>query len=338
DCLMMAQATSRRYEEWVDYPDGRRCLLDTLKTPFFSHNGQLIGLIGISRDITERQQADEALRQSEEKFRTLVANIPGVVYRCACDADWTMEFLSDFIEEITGYPAVDYMHNQVRSFASIIHPEDREMVERTVNEAVALRQPYILEYRVTHADGSLRWVYEKGQGIYSGDGELLWLDGAIFDISERKRAEQAVLKSENQLRRQQAGLIELAESQEFYSGNLNAALQALTEKAASILDVERVSVWFYNAAHTKICLNDLYTLTQQQHSSGIELCANDYPTYFQALETDEIIAVDEAQRDPRTREFLRSWLIPMGIISMLDVPIRSGGKTVGVICHEQVGS
>ncbi|HEY9735317.1 MAG TPA: PAS domain S-box protein [Trichocoleus sp.] len=137
----------------------------------------------------ERQQAEEQLRRSEEQFRSLVKNIPGAVYRQSCDQHWTALFFSDGIEAIYGYPASDFIGNQVRSVTSVIHPDDRDMVERQVHAAVACRQPYVLEYRTHHPDGSLRWIYEQGQGIFDSQGALLFLDGVVLDITERKQIE-----------------------------------------------------------------------------------------------------------------------------------------------------
>jgi PAS domain S-box-containing protein len=156
-------------------------------------NGETCVLI-VNNEITEHRQAQLALSQSEERFRTLVANIPGIVYRCACDSQWTMEFIGGAVTEVTGYPAAEFIQNQVRSWASIIHLEDVEMVERIVNEGVALKQPYIIEYRIFDAQDRIRWLYEKGQGIFAEDGSLLWMDGAIFDISDRKEIETDLLE------------------------------------------------------------------------------------------------------------------------------------------------
>ncbi|MGK7894127.1 MAG: PAS domain-containing protein, partial [Xenococcus sp. (in: cyanobacteria)] len=75
-------------------------------------SGKPIRVVGSHTDISDRKCAEVALRQSEEKFRNLVDNIPGAVYRCACDEHWTMELLSDAIEEIAGYPASDFIDNQ----------------------------------------------------------------------------------------------------------------------------------------------------------------------------------------------------------------------------------
>ena len=106
-----------------------------------------------------------------------------------------MEWLSDEIEEISGYPAGDFIGSAVRTFASIEHPDDREYVARAVMESVATGRPFALEYRIVRRDGAVRWVLERGQAQESGDGRW-WLDGAIFDITARRAAEQAVRERE----------------------------------------------------------------------------------------------------------------------------------------------
>jgi PAS domain S-box-containing protein len=131
------------------------------------------------------------LRANEALLRSLVANLPGAVYRCACDEHWTMQWLSDEIEEISGYPASEFIANAVRTFSSVIHPDDREQVERSVMAAVDADRPFTLEYRIIRCDGGERWVLERGQAQGAGDGRR-WLDGAIFDITARRAAEHAL--------------------------------------------------------------------------------------------------------------------------------------------------
>ncbi len=142
-----------------------------------------------ARDITDRKVAEKALQARQEEFSSLVSNIPGAVYRCACDPHRTMAFLSDGIQAISGFRAKNFINSRTQSFASIIHPEDREIVQDTVQKAVDLKQPYIIEYRLLHKDGNIRWVYDKGQAIFDGLGKVSWLNGAIFDITEHKQAE-----------------------------------------------------------------------------------------------------------------------------------------------------
>ncbi len=156
------------------------------------------------------------LRASQALLQSLVSNIPGALYRCAWDPNWTMEWLSDEIGEISGYPASDFIDSSARTFASVIHPDDREQVERSVMEAVNVRRPYTLEYRIQRRDGDVRWVLERGQAQESGDGRR-WLDGAIFDITVRRAAEQALHEREvveaqlSEVRASRARILEAAD-------------------------------------------------------------------------------------------------------------------------------
>jgi diguanylate cyclase (GGDEF)-like protein/PAS domain S-box-containing protein len=124
------------------------------------------------------------------RLEALISNVPGAIYRCSASSDWAMQFLSDEIEVISGHPAAEFIGSAVRTFASVIHPDDREMVEHCVGEALERRDAFEIEYRLVHADGSTRWVYERGRGIFAAAGEVRFLDGAIFDITARKRAEE----------------------------------------------------------------------------------------------------------------------------------------------------
>lgn len=164
-------------------------ILHTKKIPVKDEAGNPRYLLGICEDITERKQTEEALRKSEERFRSLVSNLPGAIFRCSYDRDLTMDFISDRIADISGYPASDFIQKQVRSFSSIVHPQDTIRLQQIIHKAVGCHSPYIVEYRIIRADNSIRWVYEKGQGIFDDNGEVICLDGAIFDITERKQAE-----------------------------------------------------------------------------------------------------------------------------------------------------
>jgi len=159
-------------------------------------------LEGHCLDISAHKRIEEELRVREEQFRTVVANIPGVVYRCACDDDWTIRFMSDHVEELSGYPAGDFIGNSVRSYGSIIHPADRAYVIEVIDRALADGSPYSLQYRLIHADGRARWIVETGRAVLDPLGERLWLDGVIFDVTQRVLAEQARDRAEEELKRQ----------------------------------------------------------------------------------------------------------------------------------------
>ncbi|MDM8565300.1 PAS domain S-box protein [Candidatus Halobeggiatoa sp. HSG11] len=168
-------------------------------TPIHNNKGKTIASIIVYPDITESKQAEQALQKSEERFRTLVSNIPGVIYRCANDKDWTMLYVNDEIEKLSGYPVDDFINNNVRSFGSIIYPEDQELVDQNIQKSVNNKTAYTITYRINHKNGNTKWFSERGKGIFDEQGKLLWLDGIIFDITVQKLAEAAVQKEQNKL-------------------------------------------------------------------------------------------------------------------------------------------
>jgi GAF domain-containing protein len=119
----------------------------------------------------------------------------------------------------------------------------------------------------------------------------------------------------------------------FAEHDLEAIFRKLIEVAAETLEVERVSLWRFTPDRRAIRCAALYERGTGQHSCGMELTADAYPSYFQALATSEVIAADDAQVDPRTREFTETYLTPLGIGAMMDVPIPPDT----MLCNEHVG-
>ncbi|MEM7202180.1 MAG: ATP-binding protein [Planctomycetota bacterium] len=142
----------------------------------------------------------------------------------------------------------------------------------------------------------------------------------------------------DRLRQQQEVLVSLAVSAELVDADLQLALERMTSAAGDCLEVERTSVWLYNDEASLIRCLDLYARSERRHSAGAELFAQDYPSYFSALASERVLAAHDAAADPRTREFTGSYLTPLGITAMLDAPIRVGGRMLGVVCHEHVGT
>ncbi len=170
-------------------------------------------LFGALQDITEQLHQRMALQESEARFRELVESIPGFAYRCKLDADWTMEYFSPGFTELTGYQISDFINNKVRSYASIIHPDDVVAVDQAVRDGVTNHRPYEMEYRIFDAHGRTIWVGERGCGHYGGNDQTDYLIGVIFDISERKRVEAELEQHRNNLETQvMARTVELVEA------------------------------------------------------------------------------------------------------------------------------
>jgi PAS domain S-box-containing protein len=190
-------------------------------------------LIASRTELEQRVKERTAqLTASEERFRSLVDNIAGVVFRCALDKHWTMEYISEAVRTLSGYPASDFINNRVRSYASIIHQDDRATVERDVHTAVKRFKPFVLEYRVVDANDKTHWVYEKGQAIYDEKNIPQWLDGVIFDITDRKHAEQDLtweLQVNKALAELANALLDTGQSIKDVADKVLASAQSLTD-------------------------------------------------------------------------------------------------------------
>mgnify|MGYP003874979815 CR=1 FL=1 len=162
----------------------------------------VLGAWAVLEDITERKRVEDSLRRSIAENRTLVENVPGAVFRCELAPPWRVSFLSAGALSVTGYPPEDFTSGK-RAWADIMAPEEVERVAGIVQQAREERRPYEVEYRIRHADGSERWVQERGQAVFSAEGEPLWLDGVVIDVTARKQADRALRESEAWLRESQ---------------------------------------------------------------------------------------------------------------------------------------
>jgi diguanylate cyclase (GGDEF)-like protein/PAS domain S-box-containing protein len=159
-------------------------------------------LYGHCLDITPRRRTEARLADAEEHLHSVVANLPGAIYRAACDAAGTIQYMGEQIEELTGYPASDFIGNKVRSYDSIVHPDDLPYMISEVNDALERGSAYALEYRVVHLDGEPRWVTERGRPVFGPEGRPQWTAGVILDITRQKASEASRELLERQVRQQ----------------------------------------------------------------------------------------------------------------------------------------
>jgi GAF domain-containing protein len=162
------------------------------------------------------------------------------------------------------------------------------------------------------------------------------LDGRTSIVPEPEPSEHDP-KLVVRLRRHIETFVDLMSQRALVIGNLVDSARRIDEAAAAALGVARVSVWLLDDARTKITCLDLFEARTSTHSTGLELFAKDYPSYFAALDTERTISAGNAVTDPRTACFAATYLKPLGIGAMLDVPIWARGRMVGVVCHEHLG-
>ncbi len=208
---------------WVNWEDRERLIkqlkekekVDNFETKFKTKSGKIIdsfvsaavidlegerSIINITRDITEKKKAEYALIESERKLNTLLNNLQGIVYRCKPDDNWSMEFLSDGFESVTGFSSEDVLENNRFSFNDIIYEADRKLVFEKINSAIEKCEGFEIKYRVITADGQIKYVLEKGVGIYDETNKVVALEGFISDITKQVISENSLKESEEKYR------------------------------------------------------------------------------------------------------------------------------------------
>ncbi|WP_421287633.1 ATP-binding protein [Aeromonas veronii] len=207
--LRVAGSQARtQHEVRLFSPDGRPLDMLYFLSGIELAESERSGAVGSLVDITPIRAAEQAMREahdriaadrqrlheSEQRIQSMVRNVPGMVYRCLPHHPWTMLFVSDEAEKLTGYPASDFVDNS-RDFGDLIHPDDLELSNRNTIDAIDEHRQYINEYRIFDRWGQLRWVYSIGLATYDAEGKAIYLDGIIFDFSDRKQAEATMLEA-----------------------------------------------------------------------------------------------------------------------------------------------
>ncbi len=197
DQHMLARCEPRHNEEEITYPDGRKRMIDTLKTPYRGPDGELVGILGISRDITARKQAEAALRESEAEFRTVFETAAiGMAESDLSTGKWTR--VNRKLCEITGYSAEELLQ---MSFRDVSLPEDRQRDGEGLQQVLrGATLDYRTEKRYVRKDGTLTWVNVSLTILRNSAGEPLRILATVENITARKQAEAALRESETNFR------------------------------------------------------------------------------------------------------------------------------------------
>ncbi|MBK8158482.1 MAG: PAS domain-containing protein [Rhodospirillaceae bacterium] len=134
--------------------------------------------------------SDNAVDERLAALLSITGRMDGFLYRCRNDASYTMLYISEGIQALSGYPASDFIGNKVRGYSTITHPDDLASVDAAVGKALEVRGNWTIDYRIMPRQGAPVWVHEIGGGVFNAAGELEFLEGFIIDITERKQLEE----------------------------------------------------------------------------------------------------------------------------------------------------
>jgi len=194
---LKAMKTGRRasVESKVVRDDGTEFDVRLLVFPVSAENGRVTGFVEIAEDITQRKKAQKALEESEQQYKALTHNIPGMVY--TGHADWSAQIISGS-EAVSGY-AVEDFNSQKINWLDIIYPDDSQTVAKEALKLRSRRASIVQEYRIVDKTGNIRWVEDRKTSLFSEKGDFKGVDGIVFDITQRKHAENALQKARDEL-------------------------------------------------------------------------------------------------------------------------------------------
>ena len=207
-------------------------------------DAQFCGITGTLTNINDRIDEEELLLANQRSLAGMLNDLPGMMYRCRNNIDWTMDYVSAGSLDLTGYPPDDIINNRVISYGGLIHPDDQSSVWNTVQRGIRERRHFELTYRIITASGNEKWVSERGRGLFSSNGEFLGLEGFMVDITADQQRQ--VVAGENTLIDPDSGIATLALSLDRIGRAINrskepgrqpfALIAILLDRFQSILD------------------------------------------------------------------------------------------------------
>ena len=321
---------------------GRTLWIDAQAQPLAPDGATLIWN-GYFQDVTEQHEAEEKLKAAEAElsralqrtagqFTSIINNAPtplwakdGEGHYLFTNGAFKKMFEIDPAAEMVGRTDYDYFPQEA---SDGFRANDLRIMERGVTEQVL--EPIRRGEAIQHTLG-IKWPLFDEHGVVYGTG------GMAMDITEQVTLREEMTRINEALKRREAELLRISNDSSVDEGDLAASQRLVLRAAQGALGVQRASVWNYTPERDGIVCQMLLD-GDAELREPVTLLERDYPAYFRTIASQRSLTADEARSDPATREFATGYLEPLGIFSMLDVAIRHGGRTVGVICCEHTGA
>ncbi len=335
DALKYIQKTSKNKTqqfEWLNRKKSGELFWEYITLSLIKINNEE-HVLATCINITDNKITQKKLEESEARYRNLVNNIPGAVYRCKCDKNWTMEFISNEIENISLYSADDFINNKKISYSDIIYSEDQHDVEFIVNNGVENHSPYFITYRIKDKNDSIKWVNEYGQAIFN-NGTLSCLEGVIIDITEQKKNEQII---EYQSKFQEVIMNMALEYINMPFVKMNTSINSSLEDMGKFVKADRVYVFEYDWKNA-VC-NNTYEWCAENISPQIDELQgvpNDFISeWVNSHLRGEVIHIPDVSQLPDD-DGVKQTLEPQGVVSLITIPMMSENQCIGFVGFDSV--
>lgn len=279
--------------------------------------------LAIINDITEKVLAETALKENTQRYQMLFSRANDAIFIMDNDTfidcnEKTLEMFACKREEIIGQSPVE--------FSPEYQPDGRKSMESALEKI----------------NNAIKGKAQKNGNFFDAEVSLnvleinnkTFIQAIVRDISERKKAEKKAIEIQENLKKQNKVLVDLANKKTIFSGSFLESAKEITKAAAQTLNITKSSVWIYHPEKDITAVVTYYLKRNTYDYSPTVLNYADYPEYFKAIKTERIIAVKDVYSDVRMSAFSESYFNEFNIKSTLDVPVRVGGKIVAIMCNE----
>jgi PAS domain S-box-containing protein len=300
----------------------------------------------LNREVEARKRSEDGLRSAHRQLEQIIEFLPDATF--VLNEDKQVVAWNRAMEEMTGTSKEEILGQSDYAYAVPFYGERRPIAIDLVNN----RNPEVEKFYDSveqvgdrlYAESYIPALYEgRGAYVLAAASPLFDTEGnpsgsieSVRDISALKEAEDERLARMHQVQQHQETILTLSTAESIANGIVENAFATIAEKSAEVLNIHRVSLWMYKEEESLISCCELYANGKHEAAPEIVISAEEYPGYVEALRSGRAVDASDAETDPRTIEFLDIYLRPYGIKSILDAPIRVGGKIVGMIRHESL--
>lgn len=329
--LMKEQGTVSGFEYRAYRKDGSVAWISESARAVRGAGGDLLHYEGFLEDVTDRKHAEAALRESEERYRALVEEVPAITYvhhQEPGEAS-TTEYVSPQVEAVLGYTQEEYASDPT-FWETILHPEDRDRILQADRRTSTTEEPFREDFRMIAKDGRAVWLREEGALVrVTADGTEVW-HGVMFDVTELKESERRLREAEEGQRRRARELELLHRVRTALSRELNpkGLLRAVVEAVAEVYGYTLVSAYLLEGAgpHRELVLQH-----QVGYRSVFDRISEGDGVMWRTVRSRRSVLLEDAHADP---DFLDA---TQGIVSEVCVPLLDDREVVGTLNVESTG-